>query len=695
MEQKQSKLNPYSAKSLNAKLTLASYQYHNTGKSDLTDEVYDQLFHELKAYVDTINWDEVSPIDLFDPITTRVGAPISGFLPKIKHDEQLLSLKNVFSIEAIKEELDRNRTLILNPKLDGLAISLTYRDGKLVRAVTRGDGEEGENILHTVSSILTVPRLLPFAANLNVRGEMVITKHAFKKINEYRLTKGEPEYANSRNAVSGIIRMLHPDMELLKHLTFFAYGIADSFIDNATMRYFINSYSLSNDPTDRNEITVEKVLRQLPNLGFSVKRFRVVMADDQEGIPSFIKLMTELRPNYDIDIDGVVIQYNSFELREELGHSSNYPHYAVAYKFPAETGTTILEDVEWQVGRTGVITPVAHVHSLRLAGVDITSVTLHNCAEIKRLGLKINDTVVVSRQGDVIPKILNNFVDLRADEEIYPEIEIPKECPVCSTQTVMSKDLTFVYCPNNTSCGGRLRTSIEHFASRDAMDIRGLGSGYIKFFIDRGWLSKISDIFKLHEFKEELYELDGFGKVSVDKLLTSIENSKVTDLHRFIYGLGIPLVGLSTAKLIVAQFRTLEVITSVSAESYLDIEGIGEITANSIVDYFSIESNKEMIEEMLKQGVTFHEVKSNDLLPLKGQTFVFTGSFEFFSRDEWEAVTEQLGGKVSGSVSFKTTALIQGLGGGSKAEKAKALNIPIYQESYFAEMLKPYLSKLT
>lgn len=695
MEKEKAKLTPHAAKALNAKLTLASYKYHNYGISDIPDEVYDELFHELKEFVDTVNWDEVSPVDRFDPITNRVGAPISGFLPKIKHEKQLLSLKNVFSIDAIKEELGLDRALILNPKLDGLAISLTYRGGKLVEAVTRGDGEEGENIFHTVSSILTVPRLLPINSDLNVRGEMVITKHAFKKINEYRLANNEPEYANSRNAVSGIIRMLNPDMELLKHLSFFAYGIGTTTIDHDTSRWFKDTIVVDKDNQAKFELTVEKVLRKLPSLGFSVKRFRVVNVGEENLITTFIEDITRLRPDYDIDIDGVVIQYSSFSLREELGHSSNYPHYAVAYKFPAETGKTTLEHVEWQVGRTGVITPVAHVDAIRLAGVEITSVTLHNCAEIKRLGLKINDTVIVSRQGDVIPKILNNIIDLRIDGEVYPEIEIPKECPVCSTQTVMSKDLTFVYCPNNTSCGGRLRTSIEHFASRDAMDIRGLGSGYIKFFIERGWLTKISDIFKLHEFKEELYDLDRFGKVSVDKLLASIENSKVTDLHRFIYGLGIPLVGLSTAKLIVNQFRVLETITSVNAESFLDIEGIGEITANSIVDYFSIESNKEMIEDMLSQGVTFREVKSNDLLPLKGQTFVFTGSFEFVTRDEWEALTEQLGGKVSGSVSSKTTALIQGLGGGSKAEKAKALNIPIYQESYFAEMLKPYLSKLT
>lgn len=693
MEQTSGKLNPYTAKLLNAKLILASHKYHNTGQSDLTDEVYDQLFHQLKTYVDTINWDEVNPVDHFDPITTRVGAPISGFLPKVKHDEQLLSLKNVFSIEAIKEELDRDRTLILNPKLDGLAISLTYRGGKLVQALTRGDGEEGENILHAVSSILTVPRLLPSPINLNVRGEMVITKHAFKKINEYRLENGEPVYANSRNAVSGIIRMLHPDMELLKHLTFFAYGIADSFIDKETTQYFIKTYSTSIDPTDHDEITVEKVLRQLPNLGFAVKRFRIVNAGEEDLISSFIEDMTKLRPNYDIDIDGVVIQYSSFELREDLGHSSNYPHYAVAYKFPAETGTAILEDVDWQVGRTGVITPVARIDGVHLAGVEINSVTLHNCAEIKRLGLKINDTVIVSRQGDVIPKILGNIIDLRIDGESYPEIKPPVECPVCSTQTVMSEDESFVYCPNNISCGGRLRTSIEHFASRDAMDIRGLGTGYIKYFTDMGYLGKISDIYKLHEFKETLYNTEGFGKVSVDKLLDSIEKSKTTDLHRFIYGLGIPLVGLSTAKLIVGRFRILDIIASVDVDSYLTLDGIGDITANSIVDYFSIESNKEMIEDMLKQGVTFHEVNQEELLPLKGQTYVFTGSFDFATRDQWEGIVERLGAKVTSSISSKTTALIQGLGGGSKAEKAKELNIPIYQERYLAEILKPYLDK--
>lgn len=687
MEKEGVKLTPHAAKILNAKLYEASNTYHNQGKSNLSDEVYDQLFHQLKEYVETTDWTIVNPTDFFDPITTRVGAPISSNLPKIKHEEQLLSLKNVFSIADIKNELNRSRVIILNPKLDGIAISLTYRDGKLVQAVTRGDGEEGENIFHTVSLILSIPRLLPFEANLNVRGEMVITKHAFKKINEYRLANGEPVYANSRNAVSGILRMLNPDMKLLKHLSFFAYSIADSFIDQNTRDWFISNES---EPG----ITVENVLRRLPLLGFSVKRFKIIKPGDEDKIETFISDMTLLRPDYDIDIDGIVAQYSSFELRKDMGHSSNYPHYAVAYKFPAETGVAILEGVEWQVGRTGVLTPVAHIDGVRLAGVEITSITLHNFAEIKRLGLKINDSVVVSRQGDVIPKILNNIIDLRADGEYYPEINPPQECPVCSAKTTMSDDGIFIYCPNSMSCGGRLRTSIEHFASRDAMDIRGLGYGYIKFLVEAGYLTKISDVYKLHEYKERLYQLDGFGKLSIDKLLDSIEKSKTTDLHRFIYGLGIPMVGLGTSKLISTAFRSLEVISKVNVESYLDIDGIGEITANAIVDYFSVEENQEMISEMIASGVNFHQVKSAELLPLKGQTYVFTGSFNLRGRDQWERLAESLGAKISGSVSAKTTALVQGIGGGSKAAKANALNIPIYQEDYFANLLNPHIGKI-
>jgi DNA ligase (NAD+) len=687
MEKEGVKLTPHAAKILNAKLYEASNTYHNHGKSNLSDEVYDQLFHQLKEYVETTDWTIVNPIDFFDPITTRVGAPISSNLPKIKHEEQLLSLKNVFSIADIKNELNRSRVIILNPKLDGIAISLTYRDGKLIQAVTRGDGEEGENIFHTVSLILSIPRLLPFEANLNVRGEMVITKHAFKKINEYRLANGEPVYANSRNAVSGILRMLNPDMGLLKHLSFFAYSIADSFIDQDTQEWFISNES---EPG----ITVENVLRRLPLLGFSVKRFKIIKPGDEDKIETFINDMTLLRPDYDIDIDGIVAQYSSFELRKDMGHSSNYPHYAVAYKFPAETGVAILEGVEWQVGRTGVLTPVAHIDGVRLAGVEITSITLHNFAEIKRLGLKINDSVVVSRQGDVIPKILNNIIDLRVDGEYYPEINPPQECPVCSAKTTMSDDGTFIYCPNSMSCGGRLRTSIEHFASRDAMDIRGLGYGYIKFLVEAGHLTKISDVYKLHEYKGRLYQLDGFGKLSIDKLLDSIEKSKTTDLHRFIYGLGIPMVGLGTSKLISTAFRSLEVISKVNVESYLDIDGIGEITANAIVDYFSVEENQEIISEMIASGVNFHQVKSAELLPLKGQTYVFTGSFNLRGRDQWERLAESLGAKISGSVSAKTTALVQGIGGGSKAAKANALNIPIYQEDYFANLLNPHIGKI-
>ena len=665
---------------LNSYLLHSSFAYHSLGKELIPDETYDILFHKLKAAEEALPEGVVKPYAI--GITNVVGSTPVNSLERREHIHPMLSLKNVFNkdeILAAFPDLGKNAILI-NPKLDGLACSIIYRKGKLDVALTRGDGSKGEDVTHNAKHIKTIPNVVipvsPVSGkedlfDLEVRGEVVIPRHAFKLLNEEMVARGEKPYSNPRNAVSGILRSLDPDIDISKYLAFYAYGhrlIGNT--DPILKEYVRSMYGL---------------FKYLTNLGFVVKRYRTTNSIDD--IMDYIDKMNTLRPDYDIDIDGMVLQYNDFSIQQELGESSTYPNYAVAYKFPAATGVTVLEDVEWQVGRSGVITPVAHVDDVLIGGVCYNSVTLHNLAEIKRLGIKINDCVIVSRQGDVIPKIVDYVLDARPKIEGLTEIEPPSECPVCGSATMISINGIFLHCTNNISCGGRLAASVQHWCSREAMDIKGLGDRLIKRLIDMGYIHSIADIYCLHEKRHELIEYDDLGEKSVDRILDMIELTKKTDAYRILFGLGIPGVGKSTAIEICDNFALTDML-NVTKEKLLKLNDIGEVTADAIVDWFSIEDNYSLVAELFDAGVSPKLVFAlGD--QLKGMKFVITGGVEFApNRDVLAKVIKAHGGKLSGSVSKDTTALICNYpSNSSKATDAEKLGVPVWTERFLLTKL--------
>ena len=662
---------------LNSYLLRASYMYNALGQSLIPDETYDLLFNLLKK-AEVLNEEKGVTLPYAIGVTKKVGNTPVKSLERISHIHPMLSLRNVFNeseISAQFPDLGKNE-ILLNPKLDGLAVSLIYRAGQLTYALTRGDGSVGEDVSHNANHILTIPSDINQGHkgkyDLEVRGEVVIPRHAFKELNKKMVELGEKPYSNPRNAVSGILRSLNPEIDISKYLGFYAYGFR--FIGNA-------------DPvlTDYGR-TMAQIFGYLVTIGFAVKRHR--RCNTIEQAMEFIQQMQDVRADYDIDIDGVVIQYNDLDVQKQLGESSTYPMYAVAYKFPAETGVTVLEDVEWQVGRTGVITPVAHVDDVLIGGVCYNAVTLHNLAEIKRLGIKINDCVIVSRQGDVIPKIVDYVLDARQKIEGLVEIEPPKECPVCGTATIVSSNGVFLYCMNSKDCGGRLTAAIQHFCSRDAMDIKGLGDRLIKRLIELNYLVDITDIYHLHEKRHELVELDDLGEKSIDRILSMIELTKKTDAYRVLFGLGIPGVGKSTAIEICDHFKISDLF-SITKDELIALNDIGDVTADSIIDWFSIEDNQKIVTELFEVGV---QPKIALVIgdQLKGQTFVITGAVDFApNRDALAKVIKAHGGKVSGSVSKDITALICNYPtSSSKSVEAEKLGVPVWTERHL-------LSKLT
>ena len=664
---------------LNNQLERASFLYHVLAKPEIEDEVYDSLYRQL------VDLESKYPeFRVKGGITSRVGNTPLDFLQKVKHQKPLLSLKNVFNIEDIYKELPlpstSNCPYIANAKLDGVALSLIYKEGKLDKAITRGDGETGEDVTEVARTILNIPKVLTYPVEyLEVRGETVIPKEAFKRLNEQMIKDRKKPYANTRNAVSGILRLLDPNEAADKPLAFFAYGIGDWVENDVEVKEGFRRVPKS----------LSAALTRLNRLGFSHKRFSTLCSNDSIEIKNWIKEIvekwTELRNEYDVDIDGIVFGYDDLNLRALLGSTSTYPHYAMAYKFPAAKTVSKLVDVEWQVGRTGVITPVAHIEPVQLHGVTISRVTLHNLAEIRRLGIMLGDSVVVSRQGDVIPKIQSVLVTFRDNSQ--EEIKIPYECPTCSCMTVKDEEDTFLFC-KNPNCSAQLITRLEHYASRDAMNIQGLGISIIRLLVDKGLLSMISDIYKLKEERKQLLNIEGFGETSVDKLLESIENSKTTDLYRFIYGLGIPGVGESTAKNICQHFKNdLGKIINPN-QKFRDVPDVGHITASVLKIYFSDLFNIEQIG-LITDQLTWIDYQDTAQI-FSGQTWVVTGGFDLQARRKWEWILSQRGANITGSVSKNTDCILAGSGteNGSKLSKAKELNIRIVSERELADMIE-------
>jgi DNA ligase (NAD+) len=635
------------------------YYYYVLNNPLVSDAEYDELKRRLieleRKYPELITPD--SP-------TQRVGAPPRKEFPNVQHSIPMLSLEDARNEEEIREIYERiiklvgrNVEFCIEPKFDGTSLELIYENGVLVRAVTRGDGYVGEDVTPNARTIRTVPLRLFEDVSIEIRGEVVISKENFRKLNEELINKGEKPFANPRNAAAGSLMQLDSRITAQRPLDFIVWGFGKSEIKFAKQSEF---------------------LKKAEELGFKVPKSKVVKT--LEEIIETYREWEKERDRYIYELDGMVVKVNEIELWEKLGYTARAPRWAFAAKFKPREKTTKILGVVWQVGRTGIITPVAELQAVEIGGATVSRATLHNVEILKKLGVKIGDTVVVSRAGDVIPQIIKPIEELRTGQE--REIEIPNKCPVCGGE--VATEGPFLKCLN-LSCPAKLSASIKHLARREAFDIEGLGEKTSKLLVERGLVKDIADVFNLR--KEDLKRLPGFSDVSAEQLVLAIERAKKIRLDRFIHALGIPGVGEATARLLAEKFKTLSALMNASKFELMRIRGIGPETADAIVKFFSDERNRNSIKKMLEYGVEVYwgEEKKG---PLSGKVFVFTGELDCCPRSKAKEMVEELGGQTADTVSKRVHYLVVGKDPGSKLQKAQKLGIRIISEEEFLKMLE-------
>ena len=641
-----------------------NYRYYVLDSPVITDEEYDKLFREL------VELEEKFP-EFKSPNspTQRVGAPPLKEFKTVKHEIPMLSLDNAFNAEElmafekkIKRMLktDEEIEYVVEPKFDGLSISLLYRNGELVRGATRGNGIEGEDVTPNVRTIKTIPLFIEDAPPLiEVRGEVVMFKKDFEELNRERRMKGETTFANPRNAAAGSVRQLDSSITAKRKLHFFAYAVG--IYEGITFK------------------TQEGIL-----LFLKEKRFKVSPDFEKvKGIEQVIKKclwFQERRDEYPFDMDGAVVKVNSLELQKKLGATTHAPRWAIAYKFPAEEKETIVRDIIIQVGRTGKLTPVAILEPVFVSGSTVSRATLHNEDEIKRLGVRIGDHVIVRKAGSVIPEIVRVVKEKRTGKE--REFKFPDKCPVCGAKVIRLPGEADYRC-TNASCPAQIKGRILHFVSRDAMDIENIGESLVNQFVDKGIVKDIGDLYYLKV--DDLLPLERMGRVLAEKIVRNIQNSKNRPLHRLIYGLGIFHVGKHVAEILTQKFKTMDEFLKANIEDYMEIEGIGPKTAKSLYMFFHEPKNIELIEKLKKAGVRMTEEKSEG--KLKGLVFVFTGALKSMTRHEAEELVKSEGGSVASSVSKKVNYVVVGEKPGSKLEKAKRLGVKIINEEEFLKLI--------
>ena len=644
----------------------ADYNYHTLDNPTITDQEYDKYLRELfeieEAHPEWIREDS--------PTQHAGGKIIEGF-EKVAHKIPMMSLSDVFNESELINFDERIKKEGINPeymcelKIDGLSVSLLYEKGKLVRAATRGDGVVGEDITHNVKTIKVIPLKLKEPVDIEVRGEIFMNKKTLEEINEKRKAKGEPLLQNCRNAAAGSIRQLDSKVAASRKLDNFIYHLPD--------------------PEDYGLNTHSEAIEYMRKLGFKINPNNRLVKNIKEVL-EFIEEKGELRSSLPYDIDGVVVKVNSIAEQKRLGYTAKYPKWATAYKFPAEEVLTKLKDIIFTVGRTGQITPNAVLEPVIVAGSTVSRATLHNEDYVKEKDLKIGDIVSIRKAGDVIPEVVEAKVERRKGKE--KDFEMIKECPMCNTPLVKKEGQVDYFCPNE-KCPARHIEGLIHFASRDAMNIDGLGDRIMEDFYNFGFIKNIVDIYNLKNHKQDLIRLEGFGDKSVNNLLEAIENSKSNSLEKLIFALGIPHVGAKTGKILAQNFNTLDELINANEEELTNIPDIGDIIAKSIIDYFSKEENIEIINKLKELNVNMNylgkKVEKDD--NFFGKTFVLTGSLELFTRDEAKEIIESLGGKTVDSVSKKTSVVIVGANPGSKYTKAQELNIPIWSEKDFKDKL--------
>ena len=661
----------YEIDELRARLDRWSLAYHRDDNPLASDAEYDRELRRLRE-LETAHPHLISPTSP----TQRVGDKALDQFTSVRHKVPMLSLDNAFSGDHIEafEERNANKlglsalTFCCEPKLDGVAMSLLYEDGVLVRAATRGDGTTGEDITHNARTMETVPLRLQgddYPAMLEVRGEVVIPRAAFHRMNQKQASLGEPVFQNPRNAAAGSLRQLDPRITATRPLVFMAYSVGH-----------VEGGSL---PGSHSE-----TLSYLSRIGFKTSKLTEVV-DGWQAAEAFVERILEARDEIEVDIDGVVIKVNDFEQQSALGFVSRAPRWAIARKFPAQEEVTTLLDVDFQVGRTGAITPVARLKPIFVGGVTVSNATLHNADEIARLDVRIGDQVIVRRAGDVIPQIVKALDDRRGGD--LPKVTFPDECPDCSATLTRDLDEAAIRCENSFACPAQQKAALEHFVSRKAMDVDGVGEKLLHQLFDQGLVSDIADLYGLTV--EQLAALDRMGHKSAVKAIEAIEGSKATELPRFLYALGIREVGEATARALATHFVDLEMIMTASVESLEEVNDVGPVVASHIHRFFAKDMNRELVGRLIDAGIVWSLPEEQVALKalLAGQTWVVTGKLEAMSRDEAGAAIRRLGGQTAGSVSKKTDVLLAGPGAGSKLSKAESLGVKVVDENDFMRLL--------
>ena len=641
----------------------ANYRYYVLDDPQMPDFEYDRLLRELEV-LEAANPELASP----DSPTQRVGGKALEQFEKVNHPVPLMSLQDVFSPEELSEFLhkvkgeDADAVFSVEPKIDGLSVALEYVDGKFIRGATRGDGVIGEDVTENLKTIRSIPMTLVGApARLIVRGEVFMPKKQFEALNARQEAEGKPLFANPRNAAAGSLRQLDSKIAAKRGLDIFVFNV-----------------QLAEGVTFENHAESLEFLKKL--------KFKVIpygIHSDIQAVIDHVFAINEDRENLPCDIDGAVIKANDLALRQRMGATAKFPRWAAAYKYPPEVKPTVVEDIVVQVGRTGVLTPKAVVRPVRLAGTTVTNATLHNQDFITERDIRIGDTVMIRKAGEIIPEILEVDFSKRPANAI--PYRLPATCPVCGAPTAKDEDGAFLRC-TGVECPAQLTRNISHFVSRDAMDIEGLGSSIVEALIEKGLIKSPADIYYLT--LDDVKSLWKSGDTAAKKLLSAIDDSKQRDLSRLIYALGIRQVGAKTGKVLAAHFGTLDNLMNATQAELTQVSDVGEITAGFIADWFRQEQSQHLIDRLRCAGVNFESRQVVTDARFAGLTFVLTGALTKFTRDEATERIEHFGGKAAGSVSKKTSYVVVGENAGSKERKARELGIPILSEDQFLDMIK-------
>ena len=647
---------------LQEQLTQYNYEYHVLDKPTVPDAVYDQLLRELfdleKEYPEYKTED--SP-------TVRVGGQILDKFEKVEHSSPMLSLSNAFNEEDLRAFDNRVRKVISDVeymcelKIDGLAVSLSYENGGFTVGATRGDGTVGENITENLKTIRAIPLKIDATSSFEVRGEAYMPKNSFEKLNAAREENGQQVFQNPRNAAAGSLRQLDTKLTAQRNLSIFLYGLTRQEIFDID--------------------TQSKSLETLDDLGFKTNKERKVAKDIDEVI-EYVEYWQEHRLDLPYEIDGIVIKVNNLEAQEKIGYTVRSPKWAIAYKFPAEEVETKILDIELTVGRTGVITPTAILEPVRVAGTTVSRASLHNHELIEARDIRINDTVIIHKAGDIIPEVVRVVMDKRTDQEVY---EAPTKCPSCGHETVKLEDEVAIRCIN-PACPAQIVEDIIHFVSRGAMNIDGLGEKFVIQLYEAELIKDVADLYTLKY--EDLIKLDRVGDKKATNLLNAIEASKKQPLEKVLFGLGIRFLGQKASRLLAEEFLTIDNVMEATAERLVEIPEIGEVIAQSVVTYTQNDDFVDLIEKLKQNGLEMkQEAFEQESNLFNDMTFVLTGKLENLTRNEAKSRIEENGGKVTGSVSNNTTVVVAGSDAGSKLEKANELGIEVWSEEELLERL--------